>query len=84
MPFDMTPHERIAWQAVLGSDIKKEMISIFRISNGIEPFSILARPKGALVVGTKIPNVQTHDRNRQDDCGFTQESRCARRTNLEN
>ncbi len=30
MPFTMSPPERIAWQAVLGSDLKREVLSLLR------------------------------------------------------
>lgn len=34
MPFDMESEERIAWQAALGSDPFRELMSLFRIHRG--------------------------------------------------
>lgn len=34
LPFDTTPVERIAWQAALGSDFKRELLSLIRYLRG--------------------------------------------------
>jgi hypothetical protein len=34
MPFQLSPQERIAWQAALGSDPKRELLSLIRLRNG--------------------------------------------------
>lgn len=36
MPFDMDDMERIAWQAALGSDPLRELLSLFRLKRGDE------------------------------------------------
>lgn len=45
LPFEVNMHERIALQAVLGSDPVREMLSIFRVWQG-DPYPTLLAMKG--------------------------------------
>lgn len=44
-PFDMDAAERIAWQAALGSDPIRELLSLVRMSNNIMYPTLLVEPK---------------------------------------
>ncbi len=43
----LEPRERIALQACLGSDPKREILGLKHIKNGVEEFSFLFRPRRA-------------------------------------
>lgn len=45
MPFNMSNLERIAWQAVLGSDPVRELLSMIRLTNGLEHPTLFCEPK---------------------------------------
>jgi NDP-sugar pyrophosphorylase family protein len=45
LPFDVTPAERIAYQAVLGSDLVREVLSLFRLRWGDPVPTLLAEKR---------------------------------------
>lgn len=45
MPWSMSPIERIAWQAVLGSDVIRELLSMIRLYRGDGHPTLFAEPK---------------------------------------
>lgn len=51
---DLTPIERIAYQAVLGSDLRRELYSLWRIENGDAiPHSSMRKAQAWRTCGTK-------------------------------
>lgn len=42
--------QRVALQAILGSDPKREIFGIWKLANGIEEPNLLFRPRGAIVI----------------------------------
>lgn len=41
-PFDLSPYERVAYQAALGSDHRREVLSLIGLRKDIEPTTIFA------------------------------------------